>query len=291
MIKKITVIGTDSTHCVAFTRLLNNNPACSWKISYAIRDNRSKLALSQGRFQEIESQLKDLNVELCEDLSSELVSSTDAFIIASVDASLHLDQFKQLVQYDKPIFIDKPITYSSREMAEIFTLSDQYGIAVMTSSSLRFSAAILTAKAQLVKLAKPVTKIILTGPMPIERGIPGMFWYGIHLIEMLLTLLPGHYEVKSVKEKGETLQIMCQSQQLTVEFNGDLTGAGSFSGKLETATEVIDFKQEADSQPLYSYLVEEMLDFFNTGKSKVSQEQTSQVISLVERINDKGGWR
>lgn len=290
MSKKITVIGTDSTHCVAFARLLNNNPNSDWKIKAALRDSRSPLALSQDRYKEIETQMKSLDITIFEHLSSELVSSTDAFIIASVDASLHLEQFKELIQLGKPIFIDKPITYSSQEMNELFKLAEKHQIQVMSSSSLRFSETVLKTKKRLLTLESPIEKITLSGPMPIEIGIPGMFWYGIHLIETLLTLLPLTYEVISVEIKDELLYVICQADKTLVEFKGDLTGQGGVEGEIQTTSEKISFKQSEDTKPLYSYLVEEMLNYFETGKSPVSEEETRAVISLVEKINDKGGW-
>ena len=288
--KNITVIGTDSTHCVAFARLLHENTQSPWKISYAVRDSRSQLALSRERYQGIESQMIELGITIFTDLTPELVSSTDAFIIASVDASLHLSQFTKLVNLGKPIFIDKPISYSSAILSDMFALAKEAQLEIMSSSSLRFSQAVLQFKAQVAEFDQPPTTIKLTGPMPIEPGIPGMFWYGIHLVETLLTIYPRDFHVLEAKEEHGDLLIVCQSGDIRCEFYGDLSGHGGFGGEVVTREQDVRFKQESDCKPLYAYLVEAMLDYFETGRSPVSPTQTAAVISLVEKINDKGGW-
>ena len=289
MKKHITVIGTDSTHCVAFAKVLKNDSTYDWQISQAIRDNRSQLGLSKNRYQAIEEEMLNLGIDVYEDLTLDLVSSTDAFIIASVDASLHLSQLKKIIPYGKPIFIDKPMTYLVSEMKEMFDLAEKHEVQLMTSSSLRFSESVLTTKNKLAELS--VEKLFLKGPMPIEEGIPGMFWYGIHLVELLLTLFEIEFSVESVFEKENSLDIICESQGLTCEFQGDLSGQGDFEGVIETKSGELSFNQGTDSKPLYAYLLDEMLVFFETGISPVSKQQTELVISLVEKINDKGGWR
>lgn len=286
MTKKIIVIGTDSTHCVAFARLLLEQGP--WRIKTAIRDTRSSLEMSQNRYRDIEKQLVELGIAIVDHLSDNLAESADAFIIASVDASLHVSQFQKLVAYGKPIFIDKPVAYTKTEMEQIFELAGANGLEIMTSSSLRFSDSVVRLSSQLS--GTPITRLELAGPMPLEVGIPGMYWYGIHLVELLLTLCPKEFQVKAVAIKEDKILIQCQAGDTECEIHGDLRGLGEFKGRVYCGEECVAFNQGADPAPLYSYLVAAMLAYFETGSAPVSPEQTRSVISLVEKINDKGGW-
>lgn len=283
MLKQITVIGTDSTHCVAFARLLKEREEEPWQITAAVRDSSSSLRLSQSRYPQIEAEMEGLGVTIFDTLTPGLAARTDAFIIASVDASLHVGQYQQLAPYGKAIFIDKPLAYSSVDMEKIFDVAEAHDLEVMSSSSLRFSESILEA-AELV--AKP-TVIDLQGPLPIEPEIPGMFWYGIHLVELLLTICPQEFQVEQVRQVSDELIITCHSSETRCRLRGDLKGRGDFKGQLSAPHQSQSFNQAKDREPLYAYLVKEMLAYFETGLSPVSKEQTRAVIALVEKINQE----
>lgn len=289
MKKNITVIGTDSTHCTAFARLLNQPKSGDWCIKYAIRDQRSNIDLSVLRREAIEkTMVEELNISLADELTDTILSSTDAFIIASVDASLHLSQFKSLLPYQKPVFIDKPISYRLVEYQEMVALAKQHQVPLMSSSSLRFSEAVVTTKNRFDK----IEKLELTGPMPFEKEIPGLFWYGIHLIECLKTFIPSEIHIQTVKKAKGNIKIKLSNQDVDALIQGELTGTAQFSGTVKGYDQKgnpqeLAFTLDDDLKPLYAYLLEAMIVFFETRQSPTSSKMTEEIMKLIEEINQK----
>lgn len=283
--KKITLIGTDSTHCNAFAKLLkeDNSP---WEISYAIRDNRSQLPISVSRREQIEKQMvRELGIEILDELNSELVSKTDAFIIAAVDASVHLSQFQSLTAFGKPVFIDKPLAYSLSEAKEIQRIAKISNTAFFSSSGLRFSESVVRCSKEIDGEAS--WKARLMGPITFEKGIPGMYWYGIHLIEALLTIFPDDFKVERIEidKKANELLIKLISEHCECMIHGDLSGSSSFSGQIYNQEKSLYFDTDQDSKVLYQYLLERILCFFETCELPFSFQETEAVLSLTERIN------
>lgn len=124
---KIGLIGLDTSHSEIFTRLLNDlddtNHVKGAKITHAIPTFSEDLPISSNRFPDYyQIVIKKYGVEEVETVE-EIMNEVDAIIIGTVDGRNHLDWFKQVVTYRKPVFIDKPVVMSSEEMAEVMSLS------------------------------------------------------------------------------------------------------------------------------------------------------------------------
>jgi hypothetical protein len=64
------------------------------------------------------------------------------FAFTSVDAHMHLEQFRRFVGFKKPAFIDKPFVVSSAEAQEIIGLAAEHCIPVMCASVRRYAGAL-----------------------------------------------------------------------------------------------------------------------------------------------------
>lgn len=112
---------------------------------------------------------------------------SDAILLESVVGRVHLEQFKCVAPYGKPIFVDKPFTVHSGEAIEMFAIADKYGIPIMSCSSLRYAEGLTQAVADREK--GQVIGMDCCGPMALQPTQPGLFWYGIHTVEMLFSVL------------------------------------------------------------------------------------------------------
>src|SRR5439155_17429283 len=68
-----------------------------------------------------------------------LLERVDAVLLESVDGRPHLEQVRPVIKARKPVFVDKPMAGSLRDVLEIFRLAKEANVPVFSSSSLRFA--------------------------------------------------------------------------------------------------------------------------------------------------------
>src|SRR5690606_1547364 len=116
----------------------------------------------------------------------ELLRSVDVILLETNDGRLHLEQALQVIKAGKPLFIDKPIAASLKDAAAIFAAAKQANVPVFSSSSLRYiEGAQEIAKGKLGKVLGADTY----SPCTLESTHPDLFWYGIHGVETLYTVM------------------------------------------------------------------------------------------------------
>jgi predicted dehydrogenase len=185
------LIGLDTSHVLHFTRLLNDTGheyhVAGGKVITAYPGGSPDFELSHSRVGGYTAQLRDEFGVVMVDSPEAVAEASDAILLESVDGRVHLEQFRRIASYGKPVFIDKPLTVRADEAEEIVSIAKTEGIPVMSSSALRFAEGMKAATAQ-TELGE-IIGADCYGPMAFEATQPGYFWYGIHSIEMLYTLL------------------------------------------------------------------------------------------------------
>src|SRR5690606_2501374 len=126
--------GLDTSHVVAFAKLLNDPKDPHYveggTIVAAYPGGSPDFELSRSRLEGYTKQLRD-NYDVQIVPTPEAVAEvSDAILLESVDGRVHLEQFKRIIPYGKPIFVDKPFTTSTWEAEEIFRLAAEHHIPV-----------------------------------------------------------------------------------------------------------------------------------------------------------------
>jgi hypothetical protein len=278
---KIGIIGTDTSHSPAFTELLNNPEAkghvTGAKVVAAFKGGSPDIKSSASRVDEFAKTLKEKHGLKFYDSIEELAKNVDAICIESVDGRPHLEQFKAVMNMRKPVFIDKPMAGSLRDVIEIFRLAKKYKVPVFSSSGLRFGK-----DSQLVRSGKigKVSYAETYGPCEIEPHHPDLFWYGVHGVEALYTVVgTGCDTVK----RGKTAE-------------GKIEVVGSWpSGRKGIFREEKGFHGHAKGEfgeadvgsfDGYAPLVAEIVKFFKTKKPPVSSEETIEIFAFMEAADE-----
>ena len=108
----------------------------------------------------------------------------------SVDGRPHLNQVRPVFNAKKRVFIDKPLPRAMPMRVRSSDSSHDAGVPFFSSSSLRFVADVQAIKSS--DKHGGIAGAFTFGPETLEPHHPDLFWYGIHAVEMLYTLIgPG----------------------------------------------------------------------------------------------------
>ncbi|MFO0878540.1 MAG: Gfo/Idh/MocA family oxidoreductase [Gemmataceae bacterium] len=267
---KLGIIGLDTSHVVAFTQLINrpNKGALeNIRVVAAFPAGSPDLPISANRLAGFTKTLKEKHKVEIVDSIEELLKKVDAVLLESVDGRPHLEQVRPVILAGKPVFIDKPVAASLADTLAIYDLAKKHKVPCFSSSSLRFHG-------RLKELAgdPKVGKIVsceATGTVDPLKGHPELFFYGIHGIEMVFTVLGAGCESVTWKDgvvtgtwKDGRIGIFRPAKGYKVVVKGDKGTAESGGGN-------------------YEGLVQAIATFLRTGKAPVAPEETINLVAFM----------
>lgn len=283
---RIGIIGLDSSHAVEFTKILNNENhpfhVKGAKVVAATPYSSNDLPLSFERVKGFTEQVLEFNQVQLKGTVHDVVVESDALLVTSVDGRNRLGIFTELASYQKPIFIDKPLALSLQEAQSIISLSEKFGTPIMSTSSLRYAENLLKILSQ---YNNDITGLYLHGPLPLQKVMPGYFWYGIHMVEVIVTVLGNNIKKVRVETNNhyEWVVIEFLDGRLAT-IRGDRINYQDFGALIHTTDQAFSIDL-GKGKPYYASLLEKIIPFFKTGINPISSDEMLSVIHLVETIN------
>jgi hypothetical protein len=281
---RIGIIGLDTSHVVAFTRLINDpnhaDHVSGGKVVAAYKGGSQDVESSRTRVDRFTKQLQDeFGVKIVSSIES-LCEQVDAILLESVDGRPHLEQARPVIAKGIPLFIDKPVAGSLKDALEIYRLAKEKGVPIFSSSSYRFYPS-------LTELAKSdigeIRAAISYGPCHLEAHHPDLYWYGVHPTEALFTILgTGCQQVSRMSTTDTDI--------VTGLWTKGRTGALYGLRTKSTPHKVIAFGAngvaEQGSGGGYAPLVEQIMTFFKTGNPPVSLSETIEIFAFMEAADE-----
>ena len=287
---RVGLIGLDTSHAPAFTKILNDPANESHvpgaKVVIAFPGGSDDFELSYSRVEGFTKEIRDdWGVQIV-DSCAQVAEAADLVIITSVDGRTHLDQFKQIVSFGKPTFIDKPMAVCSEHAREIYRLAGEAGVAVMSCSSLRYIPALIEALGQ-QKLDElgPVMGCDAFGPMALEPTQPGLYWYGIHTVDIVMRVMgTGCAKVQADTNENADVVTATWSDGRVATIRGNRNAHHAFGVTLHHA-KGCQYK-DLPAGPGYAAMMGAIVNSLPTGKPDVPAEQVIEVIRLIEAANE-----
>lgn len=280
---RVGIIGLDTSHVTAFTALLNDpsnpNHVPGARVVAAYKGGSPDVESSASRIDRFTAELQTKwKVELVGSIE-ELCQKVDAVLLESVDGRPHLAQIRPVLAARKRVFIDKPFAGNYRDAREIVRLAKESGTPFFSTSSLRFVTELQEMKKS-EKLGSMLGAFTFS-PSPTEPHHPDLFWYGIHGVEMLFTLMgEGCESVTRVYTPGADVVVGRWKDGRTGTFRGIRDGKTDYGAIAFGSKSVIP--SNVPMKVDYRGLVVEIVRFFQTGIAPVSPEETLEIMAFME---------
>ena len=281
---RIGIIGFDTSHVPAFTRLLNDagDPfhVPGGRVVAGFPSFSKDLESSYSR---VEGFVADVagphGVEMVDSVEA-LVRQVDAVLLESVDGRRHLAEIRPVLEARKPVYVDKPLAASYGEAAEIVRLARQRGCPLFSSSSLRFDANVTAVKED------PDLGTVLAcdafSPAKLDLTNPGLFWYGIHGVEILYTFLgSGCQSVVTHASDGYDVVVGKWSTGRLATMRGIRTGHLGYGATVFGENKVAQV-QYSRQIPIYAQLLKEIMPFFQGAPAPVPVSETLEIMAFMQ---------
>jgi predicted dehydrogenase len=287
--KKIGFIGLDTSHVTAFARLLHDADdefhVPGYRVAVAYPGGSDDFELSKSRVEGFTSELRDRYGVRIVESPEEVADQSDAVFIESVDGRVHPEQFRRIASFGKPVFIDKPIALSSGEAREIAELAERHRLPMMSSSALRYAEGLVLVLQDESKGA--IIGADCYGPMSLQPTQPGLFWYGIHAVEMLYAIMGrGCVRVTASANDDHDLIVGVWRDGRIGTVRGNRKGNNTFGALIhrENGSQFADIN--AHRKPYYASLLEHVIRMIETGTPPIDPEETIEIVRFIEAAND-----
>ncbi|HEV2294861.1 MAG TPA: Gfo/Idh/MocA family oxidoreductase [Tepidisphaeraceae bacterium] len=283
---RIGLVGLDTSHVVAFTKLLNvvgeKDHVPGARVIAGYPGGSDDIDLSRNRVEGFTRDLREkYGVEIM-DSPEAVAKACDLVFITAVDGRVHRSLFERIVPFKRPTFVDKPFTTSLDDAKEIFRLAGQHDVPVMSCSSLRYADGLTDMLAQ----GSPVIGCDAFGPMDLIPQMPGFFWYGVHVVEIIQRVMgSGCRSVTVTRTDNFDLLTGRWSDNRVATMRGVRNAHHKYGVTLHRKDDFDFVNLQQHKRAAYANMLDAILKTLPQGKSDVAKEDTLEVIKIIEAAN------
>jgi predicted dehydrogenase len=227
---------------------------------------------SKEGMKNLQSWCDELNVTAASSIEQVVEESDCIVVLAPSNPEVHERLAELPLKSGKPVYVDKPFAPDRQTAERIFSLAKDYKTPLMSSSALRFGS-------QLQNVVNDTHKDCSASFASIRGGGSSFWEYSIHQLEMMVMLMgTGATQVMQCGANG--------TEHMLVDYKDGRRACMTLNGAQGFALSA--FYQDKDPVVINSMdgfwegFIDSLLNFFDTGCPCVPEEQTMEIISLVE---------
>lgn len=282
---KVGIIGLDTSHAVAFTKIMNvdKDPGVAgFRMAAAYQWGSKDIFSSTNRYPDYIAKVREMGVEIVPTID-ELIAKVDVICLETNDGREHFWQAEKVFKSGKRVFIDKPIAHNLADAIKIYELGKKYNAKYFSSSALRYSN---VAKAARAGEYGKIRGAALISPSPVEpQGTHNYYtWYGIHGFEPLVAIMGMGVEKVSCFRNDTDDVINATWKDGRMGELRLMRSSWIYSGY------VLPEEPKDKQNPLIVYdgyqgyqpLLREIITFFKTGVPPIPPEETLEIMAMME---------
>lgn len=281
---KIGIIGLDTSHAPAFTKLFNGeNPKpelAGFRVVAAYPYGSRDIKSSMDRIPGYIDQVKEQGLEIVDSIEA-LLQKVDVVLLETNDGKPHLEQARAVFKAKKPVFIDKPVAGSLKDAIAIYQEAKAAGVPMFSSSSLRYQKNV-----HAVRHENKIGKVLACdafSPATLEPSHPDLFWYGIHGVEILFTAMgPGCETVTRFSTPDEEVVVGTWNNGRIGTFRGLRSGKHDYGGTAFGTEGNLFFGPFEGYEPLAIQIAA----FFRTKIVPVDPTETLEIYAFMEAADE-----
>lgn len=281
---RIGIIGLDTSHVGHFIKVFNNPNSTGdyvgMRIVAAFPGGSKDIKESYGRIEKYTDDTRKAGVEIVDSIPA-LLAKVDAVLLESVDGRPHLEQVRPVLAAGKPVFIDKPLAGSLVDAIAIAELGEKFKTPWFSSSSLRFGPSVQGLKND--PKVGPITGAYAWSPAALEKSHPDLYWYGIHGVELLYTIMgPGCESVTRTHTPDTDIVTGTWKDERIGIFRGNRVGPHDY-GFIAYGSKSTVMNQKFEG---YEPLTDQIAHFFKTRQIPFSNEETIEIMTFMEAADE-----
>lgn len=274
---RIGVVGLDTAHAPDYSEVINtaeDDPAFK-----AARVVTAFHPYAEDDVEENAQRMSRLGIEISNSLA-ELLTGVDAVMLHTTDGRRRLQLALQIIHSGKPLWMNKPLAHELADVIAIFRAAEALGVPVFSASSLRYVPHAIEIRNGRYG---PVLGATAYSPAHLDKRHADFFWYGIHGVETLFTVMgPGcRSVVRTHTEDTDVITGVWDDGRVgTVRGGRNWSGGGArrYGGVVWCEQDVVEIGPFAG----YAHLVKEIVRFFRTSSSPVDPRETIEIYAFMQ---------
>ncbi len=289
---RLGAIGVDSSHLPEFSRriaALHDAGQTACRVTRFWTDGRHDMPAA-----DVEKWVKattDLGAQPSSSLDG-MLDEVDGVLVLSVNGNRHFEQSLASLRRGLPTYIDKPLTCDLGQAKQLLATARASGARCYSASSLRFACEVEQVRGMADRLGK-LHAIDAFGPGELNASMEGLFFYGVHTIEMVDALWgPGIARVsaRSTTDREVVQLEYADGRHATLRL--ERKGCYDFGATVHGEKQLAQFK--VDFADVYNRLVRGMVGFFEGKPAPADLRDIVENVAVMEAgnrsIRESGRW-
>ena len=275
----IGAIGIDSSHLPEFTRrikALHDEGKTACRVTHLFDPGGHDLPKAA----EWLATTKELGVTRVGSME-ELLGSVDGVMVLAVNGNRHLELARASLSKGLPTYIDKPLTCKLSDAKELLKMARASAARCYSASSLRFAPEVTEMDKSALGTLRAIDAF---GPGQLHPQMEGLFFYGVHTIEMVDAIWgPGVRRVSAIHLPDRDLVDLDYPDGRYARLRLDRKTSYDFGATVHGEKGIKQFK--VDFAPVYTRLAQGMTRFFEGGSAPASLRDLVENVAVMEAGN------